>query len=114
MKVIATNGEESVPVKIYHWWPGREWAGPSPIEAIENRLGGSRYITVARTRLLVDWPIWDDPKDGTWPMPEDGWTVQGIARCCHKDVPDRKRGREIALGRLAKQLERVNWRLEVT
>jgi hypothetical protein len=101
-KVIATNGEQIAPVKLYHWWPGRTWAGPSPIhppaEAHWTRTG-TRYATIARVYLSG---------------PTGVWLVVGWARCCPKDAPSRRMGRAIALGRLAKELADLNtgWRLE--
>ena len=71
-------------MKVYHWWPGRTWAGPCPIPSIfikEAERMGTRYLTFA-----LDY-------HGNIP-------VCGVARCCPKDVPSRKLGREIAIGRM--------------
>jgi len=71
-------------VRIYHWWPGRKWAGPSPIPDLERSARGSRYMTVARLHS------------------GDQVLGVGVARCCDLDVPSRKLGREIAIGRMWK------------
>jgi len=73
-------------MKVYHWWPGRQYAGPCPIprhyvEKAEKM--GSRYLTYAKQELGMP---------GRW---AEGW-----AFCCPKDFPSRKLGREIAIGRL--------------
>jgi len=72
-------------MKIYHWWPGRKWAGPCPIPRYiieKSERMGTRYMTVARQEV-------------------DGLMYEGIARCCPRDVPDKQLGRKIAIGRLA-------------
>lgn len=75
-------------MKIYHWWPGRTWAGPCPIpndiiqEAEKRR---TRYLTVAKN---TGFPL-----------------VYGIAWCNPKDVPNRKLGRHIATSRLEKNMQ---------
>lgn len=72
-------------MKVYHWWPGRQYAGPCPIPSMYTKLAkdrGSKYLTVAK-----------EYQEGI------GW-VYGFAFCCPKDVPSRKMGREIAIGRL--------------
>ncbi|RPJ40091.1 MAG: hypothetical protein EHM35_00355 [Planctomycetaceae bacterium] len=76
-----TNGK----IRVYHWWPGRQYAGESPIHPAllancERR--GTRYLTLAFC---------------------DGYF--GLARCCPKDNPSRRLGREIALGRLRANME---------
>lgn len=72
-------------VKITHWWPGREFKGPSPIPATFIKRAesmGSRYLTVAT--LEIDYkPV-----------------AAGLAFCCPKDCPDKHLGRQIALGRM--------------
>lgn len=72
--------------RVYHWWPGRRWAGPCPIPEplVEKaRERGSRYLTVARAEM------------------EDGAEIVTAAFCCPQDNPSRRIGREIAVGRLA-------------
>ena len=94
-KVVITNGTTTNRVQIFHWWPGREFQGVCPIPPLAIRVAekrGSRYMTFA----VADLP------DG----PIAAW-----AFCCPKDTPDRERGRNIALGRLAKQLEPLGWRM---
>ena len=98
-KVIATNGTDRTRVKLYHWWPGRQWEGPSPIpprltHSAENR--GCRYLTLAS----VDEQGRDLPFSC------------GLAMCCPADTPDRKLGRKIALGRLNAEIEMYGWTLE--
>ena len=69
-------------VRVNHWWPGKE---QTPIEPELIRLAeqrGSRYLTVATVEL------------------PGGERVQTTAFCCPKDVPTRRMGRRIALGRL--------------
>ena len=95
-KVTVTNGGDTKRVQIFHWWPGRQFAGtcpipPSAIREAERR--GSRYVTFAVTEL----------PNG----PFAAW-----AFCCPKDTPDRAMGRRIALGRLASALEPLGWRLQ--
>ena len=95
-KVNATNGDDTRRVQIFHWWPGREFAGVCPIPPsalLEAERRGSRYVTFAVTDL----------HDG----PVAAW-----AFCCPKDTPDRAMGRRIALGRLASELEPLGWRLQ--
>jgi len=73
-------------VKVTHWWPGRQWRGPSPIPAFmieEAKRRKSRYLTYAQAGGYEDLCF-------------------GAAFCCPKDAPSRALGREIALGRLAK------------
>ena len=92
-KVVAiTEDGVEVPVKVYHWWPGKTWAGPCPIEQLfvdDATDRGSRYMTVAYA-----------------PIGWQGCTVHvtEAAFCCPKDTPNRRMGRTIALGRLAKSL----------
>ena len=69
---------------IFHWWPGREYRKNCPIPDVfvnEAVRMGSRYLTYA---VLED----------------EGRMVEGFAFCCHKDVPSRKRGKQIAVGRI--------------
>lgn len=88
-KVVAKKGVMEVPIKIYHWWPGREYAGPSPIPSYKVKEAfkkGSKYLTMACCGDIVEF-----------------------AECCPRDFPSRKMGTEIALGRLIKHLEVVGW-----
>jgi hypothetical protein len=73
-------------IRIYHWWPGREYKKDNPIPPWllrEAERMGSRYLTVAteerNDRLLL---------------------VYGWAFCCPRDTPSRSIGRKIAMGRL--------------
>jgi len=72
-------------VKITHWWPGREFKGPSPIPSYVIKVAekrGSRYLTFAL--MEIDYqPV-----------------ASGLAFCCPKDNPDKHLGRQIALGRM--------------
>lgn len=100
-KIVATNGRDQTTVKVSHWWPGRTWVGLPPVARFvindwERR--GSRYATVARAMIV------DESRTATFLMAD--------AVCCPKDVPDRKRGRAIALGRLGKKLAEYGWHLE--
>ena len=91
--LVATDGDFERPVRIYHWWPGKEWYRENPIPSFlvkEAEIKGSKYLTYTEAEDLN----WD------------------FALCCPRDVPSRKMGRKIALGRLAKRLERQNFRLE--
>ena len=100
VKVIATNGTDRTRVKIYHWWPGRQWEGPCPIPAYMIHRAVEKntvYLTVAYIGDLAA---------GTH------YPTLGVAECCPKDIPERKLGRRIALGRLARELEPVGWTLE--
>jgi hypothetical protein len=79
-------------MKVYHWWPGRTWAGPCPIPPVfvaEAERLGTLYVTFA---------VHDD---GVMP-------ICGVARCCPKDVPSRKLGRAIAIGRLRSTAHALN------
>jgi len=76
--------------KVYHWWPGRVWAGPCPIPSWwvkQAKERGSRYMTFAYL------------KEGNRVL------GVGVAYCCPKDVPSRSIGRAIALGRARKDAE---------
>lgn len=76
-------------MKVYHWWPGREYRGVCPIPphfVKQAEKMGSRYLTFAI----------EDTTRG----PVAGW-----AFCCPKDVPSRKMGRQIAMGRLRAVME---------
>ena len=93
--IVATNGTEEYPVKVVHWWPGREFRNRN-MTAFFNMVSwgrGLRYITAAHVSV---GPL----------------LLQGMALCCPKDTPSRARGREIALGRLRKELESAGYRLE--
>jgi hypothetical protein len=84
-------------MKIYHWWPGRTWAGPCPIpeEFIEMAIKrGSKYMTVAK-------------KD----FPQHNVYITTAAFCNPKDVPCRAMGRHIAVERLKKRCD--FWELEL-
>ena len=94
--IVATNGAEEYPVKVVHWWPGREFRNHKMtvfFKLAARSRGDSHYVTAAS--VLVG-PL----------------LVQGMAHCCPKDTPSRARGREIALGRLRKELEGAGYRLE--
>ena len=61
-------------VKITHWWPGREFKGPSPIPCAFIKTAqamGSRYLTVAILEI--------DHKP----------VASGWAFCCPKDNPSK-------------------------
>lgn len=75
-------------LKVYHWWPGREWRGPCPFPVYLVRIAKKnhrKYMTVAM-------------------IEHEGKTYMGVAECGKHDVPSRQRGRDIAIGRLAKEL----------
>ena len=96
--LVATNGAESYPVGLMHWWPGREFHNPNLTRFFEMAArhahgGDTLYITVG---YVIIGPS----------------LIQGVAYCCPKDKPSRKRGRQIALGRLGKELRRMGYRLE--
>ena len=81
------NGDHRI--RIYHWWPGREFAGANPIPPLllaEAERMGSRYLTVAKAEN------------------ERGFARYGWAFCCPKDAPRRHVGRELALERLHRWL----------
>jgi len=87
--LVATDGEFEAPVKVYHWWPGKEWRYGNPIPSFiikEVKKRGSRYLTYVETFTPTSYVIWDH------------------AACCPRDMPSRKMGRKIALGRLSKRL----------
>ena len=95
-KLTVTDGSQTGRVQIFHWWPGRQYAGATPIPPSlvkEAERRGSRYLTFAVAQL-----------------PEG--PVAGCSLCCPKDTPDRAMGRRIALGRLASELEPLGWRVE--
>ena len=72
-------------MRIFHWWPGREYMKDCPIPDLyvsEARRMGSRYLTYAILEL------------------DEGRYVEGWAFCCPKDVPSRKMGKKIAVGRV--------------
>jgi len=95
--LIATNGEFESPVRVYHWWPGKEWYKECPIPSFlvkEARQKGSKYLTYVEA------------------LSEDGDGPFAYATCCPRDFPSRKMGRTIALGRLRKDLEGCGIRLE--
>ena len=95
-KLTATNGTDTGRVQLFHWWPGRQYAGTSPIPPSlvrEAERIGSRYLTFAVAEL-----------------PQG--PVAEYSLCCPKDMPDRAMGRRIALGRLASALEPMGWRVE--
>ena len=94
--IVATNGAEEYPVKVVHWWPGRQFGDRHMTQFFEMAAwarGGSRYVTVA---FAIS----------------DRMVFQCMAHCCPKDTPSRARGREIALGWLRKELEGAGYRLE--
>lgn len=101
-KLAVTNGDLTLPVKIVHWWPGRQYrhGGPRFLWPFIDRaiVRGSRYMTLA---------IVQDPASA------DGQLfLIASAHCCPRDAPDRHIGRAIALGRLQKAVERSGWRLQ--
>jgi hypothetical protein len=74
---------------IFHWWPGREYRKQCPIPAFlvkEAERMGSRYLTFA---------IVETEERAIW----------GHAFCCPKDVPSRKMGKQIAVGRVMAMIE---------
>ena len=76
-------------MKVYHWWPGREFNGPNPIPAFLVKAAksrGSRYLTYAKEQVGEN-------------------LFFGQAFCCPKDFPSRKMGRKIAVGRLKAMAE---------
>ena len=90
----ATNGTENARVRVYHWWPGKEYCNGMPSYLVqEAKRRGSRYLSMVAAEL-----------------PDA--TVSATAFCCPKDSPSRTRGRTIALGRLAKELAGEGWALE--
>lgn len=81
-------GSDLLPARVNHWWPEREWEGPSPIPRFlvkEAERRGSKYLTMA----VVILPEMDFAE---------------VAYCNPVDTPSRKMGRHIALGRLRKRL----------
>jgi len=97
--IVATNGKESSPVQIVHWWPTR-WPWRviqhyhfSPLLIWGARKRKTRYMTLAQT-WIDNEPIW------------------AVARCCPKDQPSRAKGRFLALLRLARTLKKMGYRLE--
>ena len=102
MKIVAVNDEYMIPVRFYHWWPGREYKEactmPSAIlkKAREHK---ARYVTVAKVSIITG-----ETEDGV---------VVGVAYCGRKDTPSKRMGRKIALGRLKKELAERGWRLNV-
>ena len=90
----ATNGTENARVRVYHWWPGKEYCNGMPSYLVqEAKRRGSRYLSMVVAEL-----------------PDS--TVSATAFCCPKDSPSRTRGRTIALGRLDKLLAKAGWALE--
>jgi hypothetical protein len=76
-------------MRVYHWWPGREYRGACPIPSYlvqDAKRKGSLYMTFAV----------EDTNRGP---------IAGCAQCCPKDVPSRKMGRQIAIGRLRALME---------
>lgn len=76
-------------MKVYHWWPGREFRGPCPIPVFMVKAAekmGSLYLT------YVALDVGD-------------MRFFGNAFCCPKDFPSRKMGRRIAVGRLKAMAE---------
>lgn len=97
MKLVATDGTNAYPVRVCHWWPGREYQSVSPIPSFMVRQAerfGSRYLTFVNVQT------------------ETGM-VAATARCCKKDQPQRATGRFIALLRLARTLKTLGMKLEV-
>ena len=93
---IATNGEIQARVRVYHWWPEKEWWGECPIPAFitkRAREKESKYLTYAEVMFEAIRPF-------------------SYALCCPRDAPSRKMGRTIAFGRLNKELESFGFRLE--
>ena len=95
-KAYVTNGKEKYPVKVTHWWPGREYVDrdgkvkQGVTELFATFFRGRRYATRASVRIPhTDWGVW----------------YPGVAECRKKDNPSRKVGRELALSRL---IQRVN------
>ena len=105
-KIIATNGTSTAPVRLFHWWPGREfkrgWC-PIPSDVVKGwNKKHRRYATYVEIRGRGYQHVPPKTKD----------VFAAYAECGPSDTPTRKIGREIALGRLAKQLESFGWRLE--
>ena len=51
--IVATNGTEEYPVKVVHWWPGREFRNRN-MTAFFNMVAwgrGLRYITAAHVSV---------------------------------------------------------------
>ena len=95
--LIVTDGKFETPVRIYHWWPGKEWYKENPIPSYivkEVKQMGSRYLTYVSAEVDYDRFV-------------SAWSV-----CCPRDIPSRKMGRKIALGRLGKRLESFDMRME--
>lgn len=92
--LVATNGKESCPVELIHWWPGREF-GRRNLDLFFELAAreGTRYITVASVVVGEEM-------------------ILSLAHCCELDQPSRARGRTIALGRLNKQLKEIGYWLE--
>ena len=83
----STNGDHRI--RVYHWWPGRQFAGANPIPdwyLYHAEQRGSRYLTVAAIEV-------------------NGHRVTRAAYCCPKDSPSRARGRHIAVARLLTDLD---------
>jgi len=84
-----SNGSHRI--QFYHWWPGRQYRGASPIPSFITKQAerqGTRYLTVA-----IGYG-----QDGSGPF-------FGFAHCCPKDNPSRRLGRTIAEGRLRDALK---------
>lgn len=79
MSVDLVAWEKSLPtdvrLEVVHLHPGN---------SSRNKRRGHKYRTIARIRDLAT----------------DTITISAEARCCRADTPSRKKGREIAVGRL--------------
>ena len=95
---MATNGTEEYPVKIVHWWPGREYRQLLMNTFFDiTKKKGTRYATVAFVHIAEEY---------------GSRVFSGMALCCPKDQPGRATGRFIALLRLARELRGTGYRLE--
>ena len=105
MKTFVVNkGGERYPIRVVHWWPGRVYVDEWRTQVYSQVFRGCKYATSARTII--------DGNDERFVM------ANATARCNPADVPNRKRGRDIAVGRLVKRLndspfiDGGPWRLE--
>jgi hypothetical protein len=80
-------------MQVFHWWPGRTWKKECPIPMYLVKRAeelGSKYLTVAIEYV---------------PAGDEDIPLVGTAFCCWKDAATRTKGREIAVGRLRKEIE---------
>lgn len=92
-KAYVTNGKEKYPVKVVHWWPGREYKSAPATLFYSAWFMGRRYATIAGVNV---------PEES----PSEWGKIRrvAIAECSKHDQPNRKLGRQIALARLVKML----------